>query len=84
MFSRTVLTNEHIDLLIAHSRQTRIISGINKYIDDEHEDKATQKAQGNSTKLLEMTFLGNRNTLRKKRKITEKMKIVLFSLRCQG
>ncbi len=66
IISRTILTNDHIDLLIAHSRQTKIILGDNKYVDESRRDKANQKASDNSAKLLEMTFLGHSPSKRQK------------------
>lgn len=58
IISRTILTNDDIDLLIAHSRQTKIILGNNWHIDDDRKEKADQKTRENSAKLLELTFLG--------------------------
>ena len=59
MISRSTLKNEDIDLLLAHSRQTKVILGNNMFVDDNYRELARAKGRENSAKLLEGTFLGS-------------------------
>ena len=59
MISRSTLKNEDIDLLLAHSGQTKIILGNNMFVDDNYRELARAKGREISAKLLEGTFLGS-------------------------
>lgn len=64
--TRSMLNNEHVDLLVKYSKQTKFDLGNNHYLDQSYRDKATQKARENSMKELETRFLGGSEAKRAK------------------